>query len=208
MIGAGVVKCLRSQIRVFREIQTSWSFSAPGGFLREDRVGSSFIPSHSMKCARKDFTSQQGRSSTAALRLTAGIKAALRDLVRRSWFWLRPEENDDVDQGHTRSRIGNCCGKRPTGICWKLACAVQPEPGLQPLSWGEHVLAARPLSRLQRSRLEALVAIFRAVSVPSRRRAVSEAQISAFSVARWWAGRPPGIERRCLPGARSSLAMG
>ena len=40
------------------------------------------------------------------------------------------------------SRIGNCCGKRPTGICWKLACAVQPEPGLQPLSWGEHVLVA------------------------------------------------------------------
>src|ERR1700676_3948134 len=74
--------------------------------------------------------------------MQCGIKAALRDLVRRSWFWLRPEENDDVDQGHTRSRIGNCCHKRPTGICWKLACAVQPKPGLQPLSWGEHVLVA------------------------------------------------------------------
>ena len=178
-------------------IRTSWSFSAPGGILREDRVGSSFIPSHSMKCARR-----------ISRRSNAGIKAALRDLVRRSWFWLRPEENDDVDQAHARSRIGNCCHKRPTGICWKLACAVQPKPGLQPLSWGEHVLVAWPLSRLQRGRLEALVAIFRAVSVPSRRRAVSEAQISAFSVARWWAGRPPGIERRCLPGARSSLAMG
>jgi hypothetical protein len=88
--------------------------------------------------------------------MQCGIKAALRDLVRRSWFWLRPEENDDVDQGHTRSRIGNCCHKRPTGICWKLACAVQPKPGLQPLSWGEHVLVARPLWRRQRIRLEAL----------------------------------------------------
>ena len=88
--------------------------------------------------------------------MQCGIKAALRDLVRRSWFWLRPEENDDVDQGHTRSRIGNCCHERPTGICWKLACAVQPKSGLQPLSWGQHVLVARPLWRRQRSRLEAL----------------------------------------------------
>jgi hypothetical protein len=111
----------------------------------------------SMRRCEAAHTGQTGAFtvSARARECNTGIKAALRDLVRRSWFWLRPEENDDVDQGHTRSRIGNCCHKRPTGICWKLACAVQPKPGLQPLSWGEHVLAARPLSRLQRSRLEA-----------------------------------------------------
>src|SRR4029077_11552711 len=71
---------------------------------------------------------------------TAGIRAALRDLVRRGRFCLRHEENDDVDKDYTRSRTGGCCHHRHTGICWKLLWAVQPQLGLLTLSWGEHVL--------------------------------------------------------------------
>jgi hypothetical protein len=40
--------------------------------------------------------------------LTAGIRAALRGLVRRDRFCLRHEENDDVDKYYTRSRTGGC----------------------------------------------------------------------------------------------------
>jgi hypothetical protein len=75
---------------------------------------------------------------------TAGIRAASRDLVRRSCSWLPPEENNDVDEDHPRSCIGDRCIRR-TGICWKLVCAVKPKLGLLTLSWGEHVLVVRPL---------------------------------------------------------------
>jgi hypothetical protein len=61
---------------------------------------------------------------------TAGIKAALHDPVRRSRFRLRYEENDDVGQDNSRSRIGDRCHHCRVGICWKricwkLICAVQ-----------------------------------------------------------------------------------
>ena len=53
---------------------------------------------------------------------TAGIRAGSRDLVRRGSFGFL-EENDDVDEDHPRSCIGDRCIRR-TGICWKLVCEV------------------------------------------------------------------------------------
>src|SRR6202521_5912362 len=112
--------CERSPAPVLRNGRTVETVKRPQADLS---VGS-------MRRCEAAHTGHTGAFTVSAreLECNAGIKAALRDLVRRSWFWLRPEENDDVDQGHTRSRIGNCCHKRPTGICWKLACAVQPKP--------------------------------------------------------------------------------
>jgi hypothetical protein len=57
---------------------------------------------------------------------------------------VSPEENDDVDEDHPRSCIGDRCHHGRTSIYWKLACAVEPKLGLLTLSWGEHVLVVRP----------------------------------------------------------------
>jgi OpgC protein len=58
------------------------------------------------------------------------LNAALRDLARRSHFWLQHKENDHVYQDHTGFRIGDRRHLRRTGICRKFFCAVQPYAGL------------------------------------------------------------------------------
>ena len=94
------------------------------------------IPTKTTRIARRDFlktTAAVGGGLCIAAYVpelaarpvsnaTAGIRAASRDLVRRGSFGFL-EENDDVDEDHPRSCIGDRCIRR-TGICWKLVCEV------------------------------------------------------------------------------------
>lgn|SRR5882757_9393012 len=47
-----------------------------------------------------------------------GISAAFPDLVRRSHFWLPPEENDHVEQDYSGPRVCVRRHLRRSGVCW------------------------------------------------------------------------------------------